>query len=397
MNFPVMSPKSDTRSRGVHLDNLRCLVYRPHMKPFTFHLPTKIIFGKGRIAELGSSLDPQFRRILIVTDENVAAKSPAVRAVAAQLKNRQISLFQNVAENPTFSNIQEGCRLAREARTELVVGVGGGSAMDAAKGISFLAANPAEEHRLRSGEIPGKRPLPIVCVPTTSGTGSEVTPYAVFTDTENHNKIGYSNPALFPFLSVIDPEMTYTMPEPVIVNTGLDALTHALESFLSEQTFWLNDILALHVIDIILWNLKRAVQRNSEAMDKLSYASLSAGINITHGGTILLHIMGYCLTVFHGLPHGKANAVLLPSFLDFMMAKSSAKEKVRKTNEFFEPFGGVREFIEGLGISTHLSSYGIREEEFGTFVKKVIVKSDVKITPAPVGEQDIFDIYHSAL
>jgi alcohol dehydrogenase class IV len=367
------------------------------MKPFLFHLPTEVLFGRGRIKEFGARLDPKFERILIATDKNVALKSPAVDAVLAELQPRQVWLFQDIVENPTFENIEEGARFARDLRAEIIIGVGGGSPMDAAKGIALLAANGKDLSAYLSGEKPENPPLPVVCVPTTSGTGSEVTPYAIFTDVENRNKVGYANSSLFPILSIVDPELTSTMPEPVIIHTGLDALTHALESFLSIQAFWMNDILALHVIDVVLWNLKQAVRKDPEAMTKLSYASMLAGINITHGGTILLHIMGYCLTTFHGLPHGKANAALLPHVLDFMRKHSTVKEKVRKLDEIFEPFGGARQFIESFGVSTRLSSYGVSEEELGEFVKRVIVKSDVKITPAPVTEQDIFQIYRSAL
>ncbi len=367
------------------------------MKPFLFHLPTEILFGRGRIKEFGVRLDPKFERILIVTDKNVALKSPAVDAVRFELRPRQVELYQDVVENPAFENIEDGARMARDLRAEIIIGVGGGSAMDAAKGIALLTANDKGLGAYLNGERPENPALPVVCVPTTSGSGSEVTPYAVFTDVKNRNKVGYANSSLFPIWSVVDPELTYTMPEPVIIHTGLDALTHALESFLSTQAFWMNDILALHVIDIVLWNLKQAVGRDPEAMTKLSYASTLAGINITLSGTILLHIMGYCLTTFHGLPHGRANAALLPRFLDFMRKRSKAINKVEKVDEQFKPFGGAREFVESFGVSTQLSSYGVIEEEIGEFVKRVIVKSDVQITPASVTEQDIFEIYRSAL
>ena len=367
------------------------------MTPFKFHLPTEIVFGRKRISELGDRLDPRFERIMIVTDRNIAEKTPIMEAVVSKLRSRRVSVFSDVEENPGFAGIERGARMAREAETELVIGIGGGSPMDAAKGIALRAANRAEISVLvQRGEL-DHPPLPVVCVPTTSGTGSEVTPYAVFTDVGQRNKIGYANPAIFPRLAVVDPETTYSMPKAVIINTGLDALTHALESYLSTETFPLNDGLALQAVDIILANVGKAAQKDREAMDQMSYASMVAGINITLAGTILLHIMGYCLTTFYGIPHGRANAALLPAVLDYLRAKSTVKDRIRSIDERFDPFGGVRRFIERLGIPTRISDFGIKEENLPGFVKKVIVKGDIKITPAPVTAQDIYDVYRSAL
>ena len=367
------------------------------MNPFKFHLPTEIVFGRRRISDLGERLDPGFERIMIVTDRNIAEKSLVLDAVVSKLRSRRVSVFMDVEENPSFASVERGARTARESEAQLVIGVGGGSPMDAAKGIALRTANRHDIRVLVQGLKPENPPLPVVCVPTTSGTGSEVTPYAVFTDVENRNKVGYANPALFPILAVVDPEMTYSMPAAVVVDTGLDALTHALESYLSTEAFPLNDGLALRAVDIILANLGKAAQKDLEAMDQMSYASMLAGINISLGGTILLHIMGYCLTAFYGVPHGRANAALLPSVLDYLRDKSTVKNRIRSIDERFEAFDGIRDFIGSLGIPTRISDFGITEDDLPEFVKRVIVKGDVKITPAPVTEQDIFDIYRAAL
>jgi alcohol dehydrogenase class IV len=367
------------------------------MKPFIFSLPTKVIFGRKRVLELESQLPADAGRILVVTDKIVATRTPAVESVCSQLAGRQIHLFRDVRENPDFSNLEEGGRLVRDVGAQLVLGIGGGSSMDAAKGIALLATNPIDLRSVLRGEIPLNPPLPVVCMPTTSGSGSETTPYAVFTDLEDRTKIGYANPALFPIVSIVDPELTYSMPETVVVSTGMDALTHALESYLSSESFVLNDVLALHVIETVLANLKPASRKDPAAMDAMAYASMLAGIVITHGGTILLHIMGYCLTMFHGVPHGRANAALLPAVLDFIRAHAPSKDKTKKLDELFAPHGGAGTFAEDLGVSTRLSSYGVHEGELEEFVRRVIVKSDIRITPAPVSAKDIFNIYRSAL
>ena len=367
------------------------------MKPFNFYFPTKIIYGRKRICDLGSIMPAKAFRILIVTDNNIVTKTPVLESIRSHLDGRQVFLFQDVRENPNFSNVEDGGRIARNVGAELVIGVGGGSSMDTAKGIALLAVNHHDLHDYLRGEPLLNHPLPVICIPTTSGSGSEATPYVVFTDLEDKNKIGYANPGLFPIVSIIDPELTYSMPEAVVVNTGLDALTHALESYLSTESFAMNDMLALYVMEVVLENIKAAARKDTVAMDTMAYAAMLAGIVITNCGTILLHIMGYCLTMYHGVSHGRASAALLPAVLDYLRNHSPAKDKIKKLDELFTPRGGVRAFIEDLGVSTRLSSYGVLPEELENYVQKVIVKSDIRVTPAQVTSQDIFRIYQSAL
>jgi len=367
------------------------------MKPFNFYFPTKVIFGRKRISDLASLLPAEVVRILVVTDKNIATRTPVLESVRSHLGDRQVFLFQDVKENPDFSNVEDGGRIARDIEAELIVGVGGGSSMDVAKGIAMLAVNNHGLCNYLKGEPLLNSPLPMVCIPTTSGSGSEATPYAVFTDLENQSKIGYAHPGLFPIVSIVDPELTYSMPEAIVVNSGLDALTHALESYLSTESFVMNDVLALHVIKSVLENLQAASRKEPMAMDAMAYAAMLAGIVITHGGTILLHIMGYCLTMYHGVPHGKASAALLPAVLDFLRDHSPIKDKMKRLDELFAPHGSAKTFIEDLGVSTRLSSYGVLPGELENFVQKVIVKSDVRVTPAPVTDRDIFNMYQSAL
>ena len=224
------------------------------MKPFNLYFSTKIIFGRKRILDLGSILPAKAIRILIVTDKNIATRTQALESVRSHLEDRQVFLFQDVKENPDFSNVEDGGQIARDVGAELIVGVGGGSSMDAAKGIALLAANRNGLHDYLRGEPLLNPSLQIICIPTTSGSGSEATPYAVFTDLEDQTKIGYANPGLFSIVSVVDPELTYSMPEAVVVSTGLDALTQVLESYLSTESFIMNDILALHVMEEWLKN-----------------------------------------------------------------------------------------------------------------------------------------------
>ncbi len=362
-----------------------------------FHLPTRIIFGLGRIRELRKNLPPGIKRIVVATDPSVAEASGVLPAMAEQLEDLEVGVFDEVEPNPSLATVENGAALARDFRADLIIGAGGGSPMDAAKGIALLATNDGAMTDYMSRDELHNTPLPVICIPTTSGTGSEVTPYAVFTNPDDQSKGGYSNPGIFPTVSIIDPELTFSMPESVVIDTGLDALTHAIEAYLSTLSSPLSDMFALRAIEIIRDRLAAAAANDADAMCDISFAAMTAGVAIAHAGTILLHVMGYPLTVFHDVPHGRANAALLPAFMEFMKKRSRARDKIACLEGIFEPAAGIAKFVSDLGVSTNLVSYGVAEDEIDTFVDKCVVKDDLRITPADVTGDDIRDIFTRAL
>jgi alcohol dehydrogenase len=365
------------------------------MKDYNFYIPTRIVFGQKTINKINSFIPKETSKVLIVTDNAIAEKTDIISKVKKVL-NFDYVIYQDTEENPSFKNVERGADIAKKNNVDFIIGVGGGSSMDAAKGIAILATNKGTLAEYISGKEIENAPLPIICIPTSSGTGSEVTPYAVFTDPDQEIKTAIAHDKIFPQTSIIDPELTYSMPEQVTVNTGLDALTHSIEAFLSTESFELNDQLAIQSIKIIIENLGNAAKGKHEAMDKMAHASMLGGIAIAHASTILPHIMGYPLTVFHNIPHGKANAIILPAFLNYMKKNSTAKEKVEIILNLFEKVDGVEKFINDLGVSTKLSDYGINKTEFEQFAKKTIVKGDVNITPAKLTEKSIVSIYEAA-
>lgn len=362
-----------------------------------FHLPTRVRFGRGRIRELRSVIPRGIERVLIVSDQRVFEKSGAVEAIADSLRHLDVGLFCDVEPNPSFATIDAGGAAARDSGSQLVIGLGGGSPMDVAKGIAVLATNDTSMQCVMCGGELIREPLPVICIPTTSGTGSEVTPYAVFSDPEDQSKQGYSHPGLFPICALIDPQLTFSMPKSVVIDTGLDVLTHAIEAYLSTEAMPFSDLFALRAVEVVLDNLAAAAGKDPDAMTAMSYAATSAGVAIAHAGTILLHVMGYPLTVFHQVPHGRANAALLPVFMEFMAERSRVAERIAHVEQLFAGHGGIRGFIEDLGVSTNLSTYGAAEGELGLFVSKCIIKDDLKITPAEVHEGDIRRIYERAM
>ncbi len=367
------------------------------MNPFTFNIPTKIIFGKNKIAEIGPIISNAHKRIFIVTDKTLSRETDVLQKLIRGLDHFEIKLFDQVEENPSFQTINKGAEIAESFGADLIIGIGGGSCMDAAKGIAVVASHPGPIEKYVNELCAVKKPLPIICIPTTSGTGSEVTPYAVFTDKENETKVGFAHPGIFPKAALLDPELTYSMPREVIINTGLDALSHAIEAYLSLDSFEMNDQIALQCIQLVSENLMMATLKAPDAMDNMAYASMLGGIVISHASTILPHIMGYPLTTYHNVPHGRACVILLPAFLEYLTDTDSVKRKLEQINKIFEPYKGLRGFLAGLTVSTKLSSYGVTEDEIPNYVEKTILKGDIKITPGNIDREIIHQLYTDSL
>lgn len=360
---------------------------------FEFNMPTRLIHGPGCRERLSDELPPSLERILIVTDGGLVDCGLGDR-IAEQLEGRDRHFFSEVEPNPSFETVDAGGKLARANDTQLVIGLGGGSPMDAAKGIAALATNPEIVCRdLVSGRELDRPALPIICLPTTSGTGSEVTPFAVFSDRAARTKLGCAFPSFYPVLALVDPELTYSMPVQTVIDTGLDVLTHAVEAYLSTVATPIGDLFALDAIQRVHEHLPQAAKRDEQAMSEMALAATQAGVAIAHASTILPHVMGYPLTVEHGVPHGRASTLALVPFFEYLRERDPRHRKAIRIEKLFEPVGGLRSFVEKLGVATDLATYGVDRAEIADFVPKVIVKSDLEITPFAVGEAEIAEIY----
>ena len=244
------------------------------MNGFDFHLPTKVLFGRGRVRDIGPHIPGEARRVLVVTDRGVATRTPALDAVRRGLAGRDVRVFDGVEENPSLATVEAGTKEARDLGARLIVGLGGGSPMDAAKGIALSAAHDGDLRGLLAGDKPSSPALPVIAIPTTSGTGSEITPYAVFTDPRAGNKVGYGHPSIFPAVAIVDPELAAGMPETVALNTGLDVLAHAMEAYLSTIASPLSDTLALQAAEAVLAHLAPAVRKVPESIDRMAVAAM---------------------------------------------------------------------------------------------------------------------------
>ena len=283
---------------------------------FTVTQPTRIKFGTGAINELAQTvLDFKGSNVLLVIDPGLVQAGLAKR-ITAPLENASIpfTIYDKIDPEPGLKLADNGCEIARAAGCDCVVGAGGGSAMDVAKAISILLTNGGRAvDYLGLGKI-AKPGVPKIMVPTSAGTGAEVTFTAVFINEETGSKGGMNGDPLYPDAAILDPELTTSLPPAVTAFTGIDALTHALEAYTSTQAHVISEMYSLEAIDLINSNLAAAYANgdNLEARAAMLMGSLLGGKALATAGVGLVHAMAYPMGGMFGIGHGLANAVLLP-------------------------------------------------------------------------------------
>lgn len=294
-------------------------------------MPTKVIFGKGCIVKHSDLLKTFGKKALIVTGTNSAKQNGSQQDVIAALNAAGIGylVFDKVMSNPTIPCVYEGAATAKENGADFVIAIGGGSPMDAGKAIALLAAQDIAPENLFSGQYQNKI-LPMVFVPTTAGTGSEVTQYSILTNDQAQSKTSIASPLLFPSVAFVDPGYMGHLSVRTTINTAVDALSHLVEGMLSTRASLISDTLAekgIHLFTTCLPELLRALSSNSPAdispaaRESLMQSSLLGGMVIAQTGTTVVHAMGYSLTYFHDIDHGRANGLLLGAYLEFVESR----------------------------------------------------------------------------
>jgi alcohol dehydrogenase class IV len=296
---------------------------------FPFQMPTQINFGKDFVQKIGAKTRLFGSRALIVAGA-MAKNSGALQRVVDSLEKMGIEciLFDRVGAQPRIQEIEEGARVGKAEKCEVVVGIGGECPMDAAKVIAALAQEPVALTEYFGMDKIKIQPLPIVAVPLTAGSGSEVTPLAAITTENDFPEIKIVESSLiYPTLAFVDPTFTLAFPEAVTVANGLDALSHSVEGIISENSQPLSDLLALESIRLVTQCLPDVLNdpKNMSYRSKLSYASLLAGIVVGQTGMGLAHHMGFYLTLDLGLKHGVANGLLLPWVLNVVLGRKRKK------------------------------------------------------------------------
>lgn len=359
---------------------------------FKFRCPTKIFFGSGCINEHSNQLSSLGKKALIVTGGSSAKRNGSLKDVQNALTKEGISyrLFDRVEQNPSLATVYQGAQLAKDWGAQFVIGIGGGSPMDAAKAIAILAVNDLSEEDLMARKWTN-RPLPVVAVPTTAGTGSEVTPYAVLTVPWAKTKRSIGGDDLFPALALMDARYTINLPWEVTVNTAIDALAHSIEGFINTTASIYSDLLALESIAIIGSVLQNIDAENItlNEREKLLYASMLAGVVIAQTGTNFIHSLGYPLTYYKGLPHGLANGVLLQASLEFM-----AEGSPQRVEQIVKAFGCNDIAALGSLLNKLMQKVDIKlsDEEQKLYAQQTLQSKNIVKCPRRPNEADILQI-----
>ncbi|MBR4394281.1 MAG: iron-containing alcohol dehydrogenase [Oscillospiraceae bacterium] len=324
---------------------------------FLYAQPVKIWFGAGRFAQLGSILEELgVQRCVIACGRHFAPTAEAMK----EKDSRIAAIFGGVEQNPQLSGVAETARLARETNADAVIGIGGGSAIDTAKYAAAIALGDGEAIDYYRGEkpFPAER-LTIIAVPTTAGTGSEVTQVSVISN--GTEKKTTNNPVFMPKAAIVDPELTYSVPPRTTMNTGLDAMAHALEGYWSKNHQPISDLTAIEAVRLVLENLETAYRdgSNKEARANMAYASLLAGMSFAQPKTAGSHACSYPLSEDYHLPHGEACAFTLDSFVrinaDERLEYLAQRAGLSGTGELAERIAALKELA---GLRRKLSDLG---------------------------------------
>jgi len=366
-----------------------------------FYTPARIVFGRGRLQELGSYVNRLGDKVLLVTGRTFARKHGYIELLTSNMESAgvKVFVFDKVEENPSIETVESGSSLGRSLNVDIVVGFGGGSAMDAAKAIALLSAKGGSIKDYIHPYVVEDEILPIIAIPTTCGTGSEVTRYALLSDLTAKRKVVVAGYPLIPKIAIIDPDVLKHLPVNLTIYTALDAFSHSIEAYWSKSSQPLSDMFALESMKIILRDLREASYK-PEARDSLHYASLLGGLAINCAGTTVIHGLGYYLTTHHGIHHGLANSIFLP-----LAVKFNAPEIPDKILQLIGHLGfecenlneAVNKLVEKivkleteLEVPTNLRDLGVRRDEIDIFVANTMqYRRNLENNPRTVSEEDV--------
>ena len=379
------------------------------MKAITLLQPQKIAFGTGCIQTFVDDYKKMgLQRLFVLTAPPIR---PLIEEPLADLQAAGVSIevFQDIVAEPTVNDFKKVLEAARQFKADSVAGIGGGSVLDVTKLVAaFVHSGQQVEDCFGTGFIQQKG-LWFACLPTTAGTGSEVSPNAILLDERDHLKKGIVSPLLIADAAYVDPKLTWTVPAKVTADTGMDALTHCIEAYTNKFAHPAVDIYALKGIQLIAANLEKAVNngQDQEAREALAFGSLYGGLCLGPVNTAAVHALSYPLGGEFHIPHGLSNAILLPSVMKFNMpanVKRHAEVAVAlgcqpgKDDEETAQRGVdfIYRLAQAVGIPDKLTALGIPQTAVDGMAKAAMqVQRLLRNNPREVTEQDAKDIYHS--
>ncbi|MDF2962825.1 MAG: acetaldehyde dehydrogenase [Paenibacillus sp.] len=380
---------------------------------FRYEIPTVIEFGNGSINQLAEHVQRLGgRKALIVGDPGVV-RAGIVDRLNGILQKASVpcELFSDIQSDPDIESVEKGTALGKEAGCDIVVGVGGGSSLDTAKAIGLMLGNAGNiRDYVGINKVPSKG-APVIAVPTTAGTGSEVTVWSVLSDRQNKIKLSVGSAYNCPDLALCDPELTLSLPPQVTAATGMDALTHALESYVNKATQPISEGLAVQAMKLIARSLRLAVVQgeNLQARYDMLMASLLAAMAFNSTRLGLAHALGLPLGAHFHIPHGTVNAILLPEVMQFNVIGSPDKfaeiasifgertEHLSRLEAAEKSVHAVRRLKEEVGITQTLSDFGLREEHLGFIAEEAMLSGNVPVNPRKPALEDLKLICRAAM
>ena len=368
-----------------------------------FFLPTKIVFGKDSVQRLENIVHAiGAKRVLIVTGRHSARKNGSLSKLHSMLKQCSSFVFDKVSPNPELNTLFEGSQYAKLKKVDLVIGLGGGSAMDVAKSIAFTTSQRfSVRSAFKKNEKDFKRGLPYIAVPTTAGSGGEVTKWASIWGHKEKLKVSLSHNFMYPDYCIVDPALTLNMPQSLTAVTGLDALCHSIEAFWSKNNNPISDALSQSAACLIINNLESAIKYPGRLKyrEALSRGSLMAGMAFSQTKTTACHAISYPLTAYYKIPHGLACALSLPKVFEFNRLK--IKDKAKQIASWFKCDSTeqgnqkISSFIESLNLPVSLRKMNIKINNIEDVFYSSLNSQQIQNNPKRISKTDLLRIIYS--
>ncbi len=372
-------------------------------------------FGKGAREELAGEIKKRgFSKVFLVSDKSLIEAGVTAK-VEEVLKRADIGyeLYSEIKPNPTIKNVTDGVEACKKSGADVIVAVGGGSSIDTAKGISIVITNPdrADIKSLNGESNTINRGMPLIALPTTAGTAAEVTINYVITDEERQIKMVCVDPNDIPILAIIDSELMASMPKGLAAATGMDALTHAIEGYITKGHNTMSDMFHMKAIELIFMFLPAAVNEKDEnAIEMMGLAQYIAGMGFSNVGLGIVHSMAHQLGAVYDTPHGIANAILLPTvmrfngevawerFREILMHIGREDAKDLSKQDIINTFvWKITELSKAVGITKTAKDYGLKEEDFEMLAEKAMQDPCKPGNPREVSKEDFIELYRQAM
>ncbi|MGN1432565.1 MAG: iron-containing alcohol dehydrogenase [Ruminococcus sp.] len=374
---------------------------------FQFNLPVNLMFGRGKVAKIGKIAAKYGKKALIVTGKNSTKKSGLLDRTIELLKQSGVEsvVFDKVRQNPLTTTATKGAEFAKAENCDIIIGLGGGSIMDCAKAIAFLAENDGDINDFIFNRKSGKKALPLILVPTTCGTGSEGNGFAVLTNPENRDKKSLRCNAIIPDVSIIDSELMQTMPKHILSSVCFDALCHSMEAYLAKSCQPMTEYMALSAIELIGKNLEKIYSGCDDAdlWDSITWASTLGGMVIYTAGVALPHGMEHPASGLKDIVHGRGLAALTPVITDASI--EGAPEKYCRISQLLggssaaECGDAIRKLLEKIDLNVGLKEQGISSEDIPWMTENCFRVSSASVANHPVtfDYEQIAKLYEKAL